>query len=232
MSGDIDLDFIRAATGGIDQAQPFGAGKEPGEQGSVQWLMDRLGFCTASRFKDATDFLKNGKPGAKRTAYLWELVFERLTGKPMQHFVSSAMQRGTELEPSARNAYEGRTGAFVLQTGFKKHPTLPFVGGSPDGVIEPSGGWEGKCPVNPQQHLECFLTGMPPEHVPQVQGLIWLHDAEWWDFSSFQPDLPAPLDLYVQRIERDAEYIVNLEIQLIVFLAEVADLEARIRAKG
>jgi len=205
-----------------EQAQPFGAGVEPGEQRSVEWLMERVGHCTASRFKDVMDYQKSGKPGAARGKYLWELVCERLTGKPAQHFDSTAMQHGTAYEPMARMAYEARTGAIVTQTGFRKHPTIAWLGGSPDGIIEPSGGWEGKCPFNSANHLACFLSGMPEDHIPQIQGLIWLHEAEWWDFTSFDPRMPPAFALYVQRIPKDAPYIEKLAGEIDRFLAEVA----------
>lgn len=213
--------------------QPFGAGKEEGEQGSISWLMERVGYCTASRFKDVLDFTKAGKPGAKRTAYLWELVIERLTGKPAQHYTSAAMEHGIANEPLARMAYEAATGSMMTQTGFRKHPAIPYVGGSPDGILD-GGGWEAKCPYNPQHHLQCFLTGMPEDHIPQVQGLIWLHDAEFWDFSSFSPEMPPALQLFTVRIMRDAEYIISLESAIVQFLAQVADLHKLLndRAKG
>lgn len=221
-----------ALLGEFEAKPQFGAGKEDGEQGSVAWLYERLGCCTASRFVHVLDFTKAGKPGAKRTAYLWELVSERITQRPTPHYVSGPMERGQELEKAARQATEARTGEMIMQTGFRKHPDIAWLGGSPDGVIEPDGGWEGKCPVNPQQHLGCWLHGMPAEHMAQVQGLMWLHDAQWWIFSSYHPDYPAPFDLYVERIERDAEYLVNLEIQVRAFLREVDELHAQIVASA
>lgn len=209
--------------------RPYGAGVEPGAQNSIEWLQQRMGWCTASRFKDVLDMTKKGTPGAKRTAYLWETVYERLTGQVCGHFVNAAMQRGTELEPFARMAYEARTGAIVEQTGFRRHATIGYCGGSPDGVLEPAGGVEFKCPTNPQKHLECFLTGMDAdEHMPQVQGLMAIHGAEWWDFASFHPDCPEPLNLYIQRIPRDAEYITSLEAEIGKFLLEVATLVSRL----
>lgn len=209
--------------------QPFGAGKEAGEQQTIEWIMERVGYCTASRFKDVMDFTKAGKPGAKRTAYMWELVIERLTGKPVQHFTSTAMEYGIATEPLARMAYEAASGNMVLQTGFRKHSTIAWVGGSPDGIIEPAGGFEAKCPYNPQHHLQCFLTGMPEEHMPQVQGLIWLHEADWWDFASFCPELPPEFQLYAQRIERDDDYAVKLEAAITVFLSEVEATLAKLK---
>ena len=207
----------------------FGAGKEPGEQGSVEWLMERCGLITASRFKDAMDFLKSGKPGAKRTAYLWELVYERLTGKPAYHAVSYAMERGTELEPMARMSYESFTGNMVMETGFHKHPTLPYVGGSPDGLIDDEGGCEFKCPMNPEKHLSTFLTGMDEDHAAQVQGLMWITGRKWWDFGSYNPDIPAPHDLYVQRVDRDDEYIAKLETAVITLNDEANEILAKLK---
>lgn len=213
-----------------DQSQPFGAGKEPGEQGSIEWLMERTGYVTASRFKDVMDYTKAGKPGAKRTAYLWEVVIERLTGKPVDHWTSTAMQHGTEFEPMARMAYEAATGNMVDQVGFHKHPTIAYVGGSPDGLVGDDGGCEFKCPFNSANHLQCFLSGMPEEHTAQVQGLMWLHGRQWWDFCSYDPRLNGPLQVYLQRQERNDEYIAKLEAEIIKFLAEVAELHGRLVA--
>jgi predicted phage-related endonuclease len=199
----------------------FGADKEPGEQGSVEWLLARVGFCTASRFKDVMDFTKKGDPGAKRKAYAWELVCERLTGNAAEHFASVAMQHGTEFEPQARMEYEARTGAMVEQVGFLHHPTIALCGGSPDGLVDEDGGLEIKCPYNSANHLQCFLTGMPEEHIPQVQGLMWITGRQWWDFVSYDPRMPDHLKLYQSRIERDDEYIATLEKAVREFLAGV-----------
>lgn len=109
---------------------------EPASQGSGAWLYARCGYVTASRFKDVLDFTKAGKPGAKRTAYLWEVVIERLTGQPSDHYANAAMEWGSEQEAHARMAYEALTGHLVEEVGFNKHPTLALTGGSPDGVIE------------------------------------------------------------------------------------------------
>lgn len=213
----------------LNQPKPaFGAGKEPGEQGSVEWLMERVGHCTASRFKDVQDFTKAGKPGAKRTAYLWELVIERITGGPVQHYDSVAMQHGAMNEPLARMAYESATGLMVMESGFRKHPGVASVGGSPDGLVDDDGGIEIKCPYNTANHLTCFLNGIPEEHVPQMQGLMWITGRAWWDFVSFDPRLEGPLGLYVKRLDADPEYIANLDREVRKFLAEVSELHGKI----
>lgn len=221
--------IIEAAIFEDEQKAKFGQGKEAGEQGSVEWLMERVGMITASRFRDVMDFTKAGKPGAKRTAYLWEIVYERLTGKPAYHAVSYAMERGTQLEGMARMAYESRTGAMVEQTGFHKAELYSNVGGSPDGLVDDDGGVEFKCPINPQTHLNCWIEGMPDDHIAQVQGLMMLHNRDWWDFCSYNPDIPEPHDLYVERIMFNKDYCKEMMNAIIAFNNEAESILAKLK---
>ena len=194
---------------------------ESAAQGTAAWLYERVGYCTASRFKDVMDKLKSGKPGAKRGVYLWELVVERITGQPQDHFASAAMQWGEEQEQHSRMDYEAQTGEMVEEVGFIKHPTLHGVGGSPDGLIGEDGGWESKSPYNSGIHLQTVLAGaMPEDHFAQVQGLMWITGRKWWDFTSYDPRLPEPLNRFRQRIVRDDAYIAILEAEVIAFTAE------------
>jgi len=198
------------------------------EQGSAAWLYARVGYCTASRFGDVVAKKRNGEPKAERENYKMELVVERLTGQPLDHWNSAAMQWGEEQEVRSRWDYEAATGSLIEEVGFIKHPTLPWVGGSPDGLIDEDGGWESKSPFNTAYHLYTILDGMPEEHIPQVQGLMWITGRNWWDFQSFDPRLPKPLRRYVQRIPRDEEYIAALEAEVIAFTAEVAEMVERL----
>jgi hypothetical protein len=199
------------------------------KQGSGAWLYERCGFITASRFKDVLDFTKAGKPGAARTKYLWEIVIERLTGQPCDHYSNAAMEWGTEQEPRSRMAYEAHSGSMVEEVGFVKHPTLAMVGGSPDGLIDEDGGFESKSPFNSAIHLATILDGMPADHRPQVQGCMWITGRKWWDFASYDPRMPDELRLYVQRIERDEEFIAALELAVSGFDAEVVALLERLK---
>lgn len=201
-------------------------------QGSAAWLYERVGFCTASRFKDVLDKLKNGQPGAKRKSYLWEVAIERLTGQPSDHFASAAMQWGSEQEGASRMAYEAATGRMVEEVGFIKHATLPFVGGSPDGLIGEDGGWESKSPFNSAVHLGTILDGIPGEHMAQIQGLMWLTGRQWWDFQSYDPRMSATLQRYCQRVLRDEGYIATLSAEVIAFNAEVDALVTRLTGNG
>lgn len=191
------------------------------QQGTAAWLFERVGFCTASRFQDVIAKTKAGKPTAKREDYLMELVVERLTGQPSDHYTSAAMQWGADQEDHSRMAYEAATGAIVDRVGFIKHPKLHWVGGSPDGLIGDDGGWESKSPFNSAIHLYTVLEGVPEEHLAQMQGLMWITGRQWWDFQSFDPRLPEPLNRYCVRVPRDNQFIAMLEAEVIVFNQEV-----------
>jgi predicted phage-related endonuclease len=203
----------------LNAMQGYGDKPMPGEQQSIEWLQSRVGHCTASRFKDVLDFTKAGKEGAKRSAYRMELVVERITGKPAEHFVNDAMVWGTETEPLARMAYEAHTGAMVTQTGFLHHKTLKYVGGSPDGLIDDDGGIEIKCPST-STHIKTLLSG-ECDHLPQIQGLMWITGRQWWDFVSFDPRLPEGLQLFIKRVQRDNAFIDEIAAAVINFVGEV-----------
>ena len=210
-----------------EEHQQFGAGKEPGEQGSVEWIMQRVGYCTASRFADVLDKLKNGTSSAKRTNYLMEVISERMTGKPIDHYVNAAMEWGTLNEPLATMAYESLTGAMVTQPGFTHHQTVPMCGGSIDGLAGDDGIIEIKAPTT-QTHIKTLLA-KSCEHLPQIMGYLWITGRKWCDFISYDPRMPPALQLYVQRIERDDTYIAHLAAEVEVFLSEVAAMQAKLQ---
>lgn len=186
-------------------------------QGSEAWAMDRCGRATASEFSAV---LAKGE-GKTRAAYMRRVVTERLIGKPLENTFSNVhMLRGQIQEPLARLAYEAEFGEPVELSEFIKHPKL-MAGCSPDGLIGKDGGGEFKC-VIPTVQLETWLRGeYPPEHRAQVQGNLWIAEREWWDFTSYSPDMPAHLRLYRFRVTRDEAYIANLEREVVKFLDEV-----------
>jgi len=85
------------------------------EQGSDAWRQARLGIPTASQYKRI--MTNSGAASEQATAYLAELIAERITGQPADGYTSDDMARGTKLEPQARAAYEFATGNSVQQIG-------------------------------------------------------------------------------------------------------------------
>ncbi len=200
----------------------FRADAAPGDQDSIEWLYERTGFCTASRFKDVLAVVQaKGKEAAARRNYRIETAVSRLTERPQDHFVSYEMQWGIEHEAEARMAYEAHAAVMVDQVGFIRHQMIEWCGGSPDGLIGEDGGIEIKCPTTPT-HVTTLMSKVC-EHLPQIQGLMWITGRSWWDFISWDPRMPPGLKLYVQRIERDDKYIAALAAEVERFLDEVAE---------
>lgn len=197
-------------------------------QGTAEWAQDRCGHVSASCFADV---LAKGQ-GKMRAAYLRRIVAERLTGKPAEMFSNGHTARGTVQEPLARLAYEAHTGEPVVQVGFIKHPTLPRIGCSPDGLVGDDGGLEAKS-VIPTVQMETWERGeYPTEHRAQVQGNLWITGRKYWDFVSFSPDMPEHLRLYIFRVQRDESYIDNLEREVLAFDAEAEKLYTRFMTMG
>lgn len=192
------------------------------DQGTDQWHLDRAGCATASAFGDIIAVSKSsGKPLKARDDYMWKLAGERFYGTPTEQVFAKPMEWGKDLEPFARQAYEVETGNFVQTCGFVPHKQIAYCGASPDGLILHNGGIEIKCPKDRRVHMQTWLYGMPGDHMPQVQGNIWVNDREWWDFISYDPRAPEGSRLYVQRIHRDEKYILALQSHVVEFLGEV-----------
>ena len=190
------------------------------EQGSEQWLRDRLGHLTASRMADVLATTKSG-PSASRKNYLAQLVAERLTGIVAESFVSTAMEWGTSNEPLARAEYEILTDQMVDQDGFIKHPSIEWCGASCDGFIGDSGLIEIKAP-NTATHIEYLLAGKPPaKYQPQMLLQLACTGRRWCDFVSYDPRMPEEHRLFVVRFEPKRDEILAVEQAAIEFLYEV-----------
>lgn len=190
------------------------------DQRTPEWWEARVGKVTASRIADVMARTKTGY-AASRNNYMAELVVERLTGKPTEGFSNSAMMWGIEKEPMARDAYSATRGELVAEVGFLPHPTIPMTGASPDGTVTPSGIVEIKCP-NTAQHIEYLMTKEPPQkYYYQMQWQMACAMATFCDWVSYDPRMPANLQLLIVRIERDDDTIKVLEDEVQKFLAEL-----------
>jgi putative phage-type endonuclease len=190
-------------------------------QRTEEWFGERLGKVTASRVADVLARTKSG-PSTSRANYAAELVAERLTGRRAEGFTSAAMQRGTDLEPLARDAYSFISGNTVVEAGFVPHPTIDMSGASPDGLIGDDGLVEIKC-CGAARHI-AVLKGDPAEdrYVKQMLWQMACTGRQWCDLAYYNPDLPVELQLKVIRIDRDDAAIEAMEAEITAFLAEVA----------
>ena len=200
------------------------------EQGTTEWLSERAGKVTASRIADVMAKTKSG-PGAARKNYLADLLTERLTGLPKQGFTNAAMEWGTEQEPRARAAYELETGNSVTETGFVPHPSIASTGASPDGLVDGGGLVEIKCP-NTATHVETLRgSKIDRKYLLQMHWQMICTEREWCDFVSFDPRLPEPMQLHIQRVEKDAELAEEIRAAVTQFITELNEAEAELRAR-
>lgn len=192
------------------------------DQGTPEWFAARLGKATASRIKDVAAKGRSGAASASRANYEAQLVVERLTGKKAEEYTNSTMDRGTELEADARDAYQFQTNNEVVEVGFVEHPTVQLSGASPDGLIGSDGITQIKC-RNEAKHLAYLLVGKisGPENT-QIQWEMACTERAWCDFVNYHPAFPIGMQLFIKRIPRDDERISELEKEVRRFLDEVA----------
>lgn len=194
-------------------------------QRTPNWLSDRAGLLTASRFKDALDIKQDGTPGAKRVALAKAILAERLTGENTRNYVTPAMERGIQEEPAAIRAYEARTGNIVQLCGFVRHPTILLCGASPDGLIDDDGLIEAKNPET-ATHVDWMLSkDVPEQHRPQLLLQLACTRRRYVDFVSYDSRIRnQSVQLLIRRFEPVREQIEESEEQAREFLAWVEQL--------
>lgn len=181
------------------------------EQGTLEWKQLRLGKFTASRFAK----LMGNKSTKGYQDEIYRVAYEKKTGNVVESYVNSSMQRGTELEPIARTAYENLKNVFVDEVPFIE--LNEWVGVSPDGLIDDKGMLEIKCPEW-NTHIDYLVGGkLPTLYKWQVQGQLWVAKRDWCDFFSYHPDL-EPLLI---RVKRDEKLIKQLEERVNEAIEEV-----------
>ena len=192
------------------------------------WMAQRLGKVTASRLSDVIAKTKTGV-STSRQNYLIQLVSERLTGKKGDSFVNQAMLDGIEREAAARELYEKTRGVSVTEVGFFDHPIIKNSGASPDGAVnsEEEGKYVGlieiKCPIETTHTNTLISKSVPSKYMPQIQWQMASvsPNVKWVDFISFNPNFPDIMQIFVARVERDNDYIAELEVEVVKFLDEV-----------
>jgi hypothetical protein len=194
------------------------------KQGEEDWHLNRVGVTTASRAKDACDRLKSGAFTQKALGYAAQIAMEIACGERCDDtFVNFAMQRGSELEPRARSAYESATGNLVSEAGLCLTDDRMF-GYSSDGLIDDDGLLEIKCPLSPLTVVSMWKDNDLSDYMHQMQMGLWLTGRKWLDFVMFDPRLDSVgKAIYVKRVSRDEAFIEKMEKDLMAFSKQVAD---------
>lgn len=218
-----------AARAGLPTASEFSTVMSEGRNDGTlpNTILDALvkegatGVQVAAAVKAAKS--RNSNPSAQRRAYMRQLAGEILTEEPAPEGYSNGfMERGKLLEDEARQLYAFMHDAEPLTVGFIRNGRK---GASPDSLVGADGGLEIKTAIPAVQIDRLQRGGLPPEHVAQVQGNLWVAERDWWDFMSYCPKLP-PL---IVRVRRDAAYIANLAKAVDAFTEELDVLVQSIR---
>ena len=222
--------------------QLMAMGFDVADQGSEKWLQERLGLATASHCFDIVNWTKgtpagqptktypNGKPEIppkpQRSyyAYMYQLVGERLSGKP-KRFGTKQMAWGNDHEEEAATVYGEVTGLDVRTLGFIKHEKLD-AGASLDRTVGDNGLLEIKCP-NTGTLVEYFDHGIPDVYYAQMQFQMWIAHKTWGHFMVYDPEIEFGSKYYLEFVPRSESYIEQIDLKVTKLLSQVDELEKR-----
>ena len=188
------------------------------EQRTEEWKAVRLGTITGTGLKKIM--------GSKATEYVDDLVGQLLTGFEEAIYVNSAMQRGVDMEPIAKQYYTDKYGVEVKDYGFVTNSDYPGCGMSPDGFAGEEIGIEIKCPSS-RVHVKTIRTNkLPSEYKWQIvmMFIICPHVKEV-HFLSFDDRVTVkPLHRIIVTREELSVDIVDASIKLKMYSKKVKDL--------
>ncbi len=194
------------------------------KQGSDEWHALRLGIPTASNFKKIVTAVKC-EPSESRHKLLADLITERYSGQPKDHFTSAAMERGHGMEAEAVAHYEAKRRIDSVKVGFVTNASRT-IGVSPDRFLGDDELLEVKCP-DAETHMEYLLASIDKikgksvaqKYKPQVQGQLWLAPGmrKKCVTLSYCPGYPPA----ILEAERDDKYIELLATEVSLFSADL-----------
>lgn len=191
--------------------------------------MPNPGFLTASTFPE---LMKKGKHGPFSTGgvkIIQRLALDMLEFEPPEEVTSGSLEWGKTNEDSAKYIYEMQTMRQVRKAKFRISPTLPYVGGTMDGLVAPDGGIEIKCPKDSAIHMfnrdEHFK-----DYEWQIHGYMWVYGLNWIDFVSYDPRAKLEyLELIIRHVRRDKAKIAELEARCKEAHAEAVKMANKVR---
>lgn len=160
---------------------------------------DRAGRITASM---AGAILLHDPTHSQKWA--WRVITER---EPEHDDFTGDLARGNEHEPDAVEAAEIELGVIVHEGRFVPHPTLDWLGASPDGfILEPVEQAGKVAVVEFEIPVECkcpriIHEGVPLHYYDQVQCQLECCDAPYGYFVSWTEDAQR-----VKKIPRDPKW--------------------------
>jgi hypothetical protein len=178
-------------------------------QGSEQWFELRRGRATASNFDKIMTAVQR-KYSAQAAGYQRDLLVESFCPDYPKFIGNKWTDRGTEMEPQAREAFRSHTSRLIEEVAFiTTERWQHVVGCSPDALEKNEAGeWvagvEIKCP-SPFTHAEYIERGeLPNDYKMQCHGGMVVTGLDTWHFWSFFPGL-QPFHVIVKRDDFTAD---------------------------
>lgn len=154
------------------------------EQKSKEWYEMRSNMLTASDW--GTVLGENHYSNSNE-------VLKKKCGED-NFITNAAMQWGNKYEDVAVLIYEHRNNVKILEFGCLRHPSIPFLGASPDGITEEGIMLEIKCPTSRK------ITGIPPSYYwCQVQGQLEVCELDRCDF----------LECSLKEYQNETDYTID-----------------------
>jgi hypothetical protein len=203
------------------------------DQGSIDWYRLRAGRPTASEF-DKIITPKKGQLSESRRAYQCRLVAERILNWQAESLDKIGhIADGKAHEPLAVAQLEELHEITTRRVGFVTTDDGRF-GASPDRVADVAADLsrvgqtiEVKCPTIPKQ-FEYLLLGSDDAYKAQVQGQLYVCEADKALFYSFNPRTPA----FELEQGRDDAFLAKMKDCLEQFSDELEEMTERARKLG
>ena len=142
-------------------------------------------------------------------------AYQRAMG--LDSFIGNdATNWGTNNESNGILAYSAHTGNVVDDTGLHVHPHLPWLAGSPDGLIGTTGLLEVKCPFWRKKDGSRMHKQVPPHYYMQINLCLEVSQREWCDFITWSPE-----GYKIYRITRDNDLHETLMPHYLRFFAAI-----------
>lgn len=207
----------------------------PGAQQGDAWFEHRRGRFTSSGMPDLMAVsVAKGREGQFLKAhydYGRTLLIERLSYGLTNHYVTRAMEEGSELEDEAKQRFEQAYGEMLIPCGFILHPVFDWAGASPDALLEDA---IYECKAKPQdldEYLEWFESPeVPAKHRDQMLWEMRCAEKKKGIFHAYAPRMKKPeMRSMVRTLEWDQNRIDEIESVAVKMNAEI---ESKIASIG
>lgn len=169
-------------------------------QGTDAWRNLRTGKLTASHAQEI------GNCGKGLDTYIMEVLAGEYSSGEVEFYKNKDMDRGTELEPSARAIYELENNVTLEQVGFIEYNDL--IGCSPDGLEGEDVGVEIKCHAD-VGHFKMILNGadeIDTKYMWQIQMNLLITGRKLWKYIAYNPNFQKSLlvfDILPDKVMQD-----------------------------